>query len=301
MRERDRIARKACVFLTIVAIIGTSCNVAMGSASYKVRRGDTIWDIAHKQHVSVGSLLRANGLSEKSTLKLGRTLVIPGKIVKKTTQPASKPAPACKAVSASAKVRSDNVCLRSGASTRHGIVANLKAGTEVRLIGAYGDWRKVVTSGGARGFVYRPLLIVAGSATDQAIASRSASSGTSSASDSLIRTALSCRGARYHRGGTSRGGFDCSGFTRYVFAKYGVSLPHSSAAQARLGTPVPKSDLKSGDLVFFQTYRRGVSHVGIYVGNGQFVHASTHRGGVRVDSLSQSYYVSRYRGARRVR
>ena len=118
----------------------------------------------------------------------------------------------------------------------------------------------------------------------------------------LIRTALMYRGSRYARGGTSRGGFDCSGFTRYVFAKYGIRLPHSSAAQSRIGKPVSRGSLQPGDLVFFnRTYRRGVSHVGIYVGDGKFVHASTHGRGVRVDSLNQPYYTPRYCGARRMR
>lgn len=131
--------------------------------------------------------------------------------------------------------------------------------------------------------------------------SAKAEAGAASATEKgLIEYALSCRGVRYSRGGVSRSGFDCSGFTRYVFAKYGISLPHSSAAQARLGKPVAKGELQPGDLVFFETYRRGVSHVGIYTGNNQFVHAATRGSGVRIDSLGSSYYAPRYRGARRV-
>jgi len=123
----------------------------------------------------------------------------------------------------------------------------------------------------------------------------------SAGKSNLVRTALSCRGTRYSRGGTSRGGFDCSGFTRYVYAKYGISLPHSTAAQAHLGRPVSKSELAAGDLVFFHTHRAGISHVGIYIGNGRFVHSATHGRGVVVDSLNAAYYAPRYRGARRVR
>ena len=101
---------------------------------------------------------------------------------------------------------------------------------------------------------------------------------------SLIQTALLCRGDRYTRGGTSRGGFDCSGFTRYIFAKYGIVLPHSSAAQSQMGTAVSRGELQAGDLVFFQTNRRGISHVGIYVGDNRFVHAATYGRGVTTDS-----------------
>lgn len=117
----------------------------------------------------------------------------------------------------------------------------------------------------------------------------------------LVRTALTYRGSRYVRGGTGRRGFDCSGFTRYVYAKHGVSLPHSSCAQAQCGRSVDRSELKPGDLVFFQTRSRGISHVGIYVGSSRFVHAATPRYGVVVSSLDDAYYRSRYKCARRVK
>jgi cell wall-associated NlpC family hydrolase len=123
----------------------------------------------------------------------------------------------------------------------------------------------------------------------------------SSSSSTIVRTAFSYRGARYRYGGSSQSGFDCSGFTRHVYAKNGIYLPHSSSAQAQCGKRVSKNELQAGDLVFFSTTRRGISHVGIYVGNGQFVHASSSRGRVRVDSLNEGYYRERYRGARRVK
>jgi cell wall-associated NlpC family hydrolase len=116
-----------------------------------------------------------------------------------------------------------------------------------------------------------------------------------------IRVAMALQGIRYRSAGTSRGGFDCSGFTRYVYSKCGVSLPHSSAAQASIGRPIKRSQLKAGDLVFFHTYRRGVSHVGIYIGNNKFVHASNHGRGVTTDSLGSAYYAPRYVCARRIK
>jgi len=118
--------------------------------------------------------------------------------------------------------------------------------------------------------------------------------------EDIIREALSRRGTPYVWGGASRGGFDCSGVVCYVFAKQrGMKLPHSASAQATLGTPVGKEQLQPGDLVFFATYRPSISHVGIYVGDGKFVHAANSRKGCRVDALSSSYYSNRYRGARR--
>lgn len=116
-----------------------------------------------------------------------------------------------------------------------------------------------------------------------------------------VQQALKLRGSRYRYGGTSRGGFDCSGFTQYVYKRMGVNLPHSSSAQFGCGQPVARKDLKPGDLVFFGRGGRYVGHVGIYVGNNRFVHASNPSRGVVVDGLSEGYYANRYRGARRVR
>ncbi|MHB8124838.1 MAG: C40 family peptidase [Desulfitobacteriaceae bacterium] len=115
----------------------------------------------------------------------------------------------------------------------------------------------------------------------------------------LINHALSLQGIRYVFGGTSRNGFDCSGFTQYVFAGSELSLPRTSFAQFTTGTSVNRQQLLQGDLVFFTTYQKGASHVGIYIGGGNFVHASIK--GVKISSLNESFYNSHYLGARRVR
>jgi cell wall-associated NlpC family hydrolase len=99
-------------------------------------------------------------------------------------------------------------------------------------------------------------------------------------------------------GGESFGGVDCSGFVQAVFRHNGIELPRTADAQFEVGRHVPGAGLQPGDLVFFQTYAEGASHVGIYLGGGQFVHASSSNG-VRVDSMSESYYASRFIGARR--
>jgi cell wall-associated NlpC family hydrolase len=118
--------------------------------------------------------------------------------------------------------------------------------------------------------------------------------------DKLIQDALAARGTRYRWGGTSRGGFDCSGFTRYLMARnMGVTLPHSAHAQAHYGQKVSLDDLKEGDLVFFQTYRRGISHVGLYIGGNRFIHAPRTGRSVEVESLS-GYYRRRFVTARRL-
>lgn len=106
-------------------------------------------------------------------------------------------------------------------------------------------------------------------------------------------------GTPYQSGGTTTKGFDCSGFTTYVFDKMGVDLPRTSASQSKTGKAVAKSDLIAGDLVFFNTSGKGVSHVGIYVGDGKFAHSSSSKG-VTISKLSDSYYETRYVNARRV-
>jgi cell wall-associated NlpC family hydrolase len=113
--------------------------------------------------------------------------------------------------------------------------------------------------------------------------------------DELARYAMSFVGVPYVWAGSSPGGFDCSGFTQYVFQRLGVSLPRTADAQFAAGRPV--SDPMPGDLVFFQTYDWGASHVGIYLGNGYFVNAI--RPDVHVSSFASSYFRGRYLGARR--
>jgi cell wall-associated NlpC family hydrolase len=107
-------------------------------------------------------------------------------------------------------------------------------------------------------------------------------------------------GSRYVWGGTSPAGFDCTGFVVWIYSQFGVSMPHNEAGQLASGQPVGADDLQPGDvLVFANTYRRGLSHVGIYVGDGQFVHAVDERHGVQVSNLWDSYWSPRFVGASR--
>ncbi len=116
----------------------------------------------------------------------------------------------------------------------------------------------------------------------------------------LAGTALSLRGTPYRNGGTDPGGFDCSGFTQFVFSRYGVSLPREVREQYRVGTPIAAQDLAPGDILFFSTTAPGPTHVAIAIGGDQFVHAPSSTGVVRVEHLSSSYWSPRYLGARRV-
>ncbi len=123
------------------------------------------------------------------------------------------------------------------------------------------------------------------------------------AASELVMSAINFLGVRYRRGGnTAEQGFDCSGFTRYVFENsVGLVLPRRADQQARSAglRSVKADDLKAGDLVFFNTMRRAFSHVGIYVGEGKFIHAPRTGAEVRIEDMRQAYWARRYNGARR--
>lgn len=115
----------------------------------------------------------------------------------------------------------------------------------------------------------------------------------------IINTAEKQIGIRYVWGGTSRGGFDCSGFVRYVFSKHNFKLPRTAAEQSRVGKNVSRLKWIPGDLIFFGSRNSRVSHVGIYKGNNKFIHASSGGGRIRIDEIA-GYYATRYVGARRI-
>ena len=124
---------------------------------------------------------------------------------------------------------------------------------------------------------------------------------TSQASDLALR-ARSLIGVRYKYGGDSpENGLDCSGLVRYVFKDFrGAELPRTSAEISRLGERVDAKELQPGDLVFYNTLRRGFSHVGIYLGDNKFIHAPARGGEVRIESMDVSYWKKRFNGARRL-
>jgi cell wall-associated NlpC family hydrolase len=119
----------------------------------------------------------------------------------------------------------------------------------------------------------------------------------------VVIRALSLIGAPYRFGGTTvERGFDCAGFVKHAYGEIGITLPRTTSLQYSAGRPVERGELEPGDLVFFRdTYRRGLSHVGIYIGNNRFVHAASTGRKVRVDDLGQLYYAKRFAGGRRVK
>jgi cell wall-associated NlpC family hydrolase len=118
----------------------------------------------------------------------------------------------------------------------------------------------------------------------------------------LVLSAMNFLGVPYRRGGTTEDGFDCSGFTRRVFeSSIGLVLPRRASEQAKAPglVPVVRDELKPGDLVFFNTLRRAFSHVGIYIGEGKFIHAPHSGAEVRVEDMRATYWTKRFNGARR--
>lgn len=124
----------------------------------------------------------------------------------------------------------------------------------------------------------------------------------SNTTSDLVMNAMGFLGVRYQRGGTEAAtGFDCSGFVRAVYEKtLGLALPHRAAEQANVTAKISSDELRPGDLVFFNTMRRAFSHVGIYVGEGKFIHSPRAGGRVRVEDMREAYWSKRFNGARRV-
>lgn len=187
------------------------------------------------------------------------------------------------------RVPEGTVNVRAAATTESESLATIDAGTVVTVNGLVNGWYDVTCQYGTEGYVRSDLLVLT-------------SNATSGKGSSIVETALSHLGTRYVYGGASAGGFDCSGFTMYIFAQVGVKLPHGATSQLSYGASVSRSELQPGDLVFFQDYGAVASHVGIYIGGDQFIHASSSSGNSRcvtVSSLAESYYANHYYTARR--
>ena len=191
-------------------------------------------------------------------------------------------------------ITGDCVNVRSMPSTDGTVLTKVYAGDLVDLISLENDWY-AVSINGQLGYIRSDFLRVYDGV-----------SGSGLGSD-IVTTAKKYLGTRYVYGGASSKGFDCSGFTMYIFDQYGYNLPHSATSQwqSSLGTTVARADLQAGDLVFFcdpsRSGGKACSHVGIYIGDGDFIHASSsHSGGVRISSLYESYYGGYYVGAKRI-
>lgn len=223
-------------------------------------------------------------------------------------------------------IKSSAVNVRAKSTTSSSVVTTLNQNTQVKAIGEEGDWYKVEVNGKS-GYILKSLL----SANKVEVTSRSSnperqttnktttnntkteqqtsnnntkqetSNNNSSKGEQIVAYAKQFLGRKYVYGGSGPNTFDCSGFTMYVYKHFGYSMGHSAVTQAGLGKYVSKSNLQPGDLVIFNdSANRSIGHVGIYVGGGKFIHASSGSGKIIISSLSGSYYNTRYVTGRRV-
>lgn len=180
------------------------------------------------------------------------------------------------------RTNGDGVNVRSGASTDSEVLATVSKGTIVTVNGFEDGWYDVTCQYGTEGYIRSDFLDLT--------ASNSSASG-------IVDSAMQHLGTRYVYGGASSSGFDCSGFTMYMYQQLGYSLPHTATGQwqSGIGTRVYSiSELQPGDLVFFNDPSRNAgkacSHAGIYIGNGQHIHASSSKSGVVISDLTSGYY-----------
>ncbi|SMC86761.1 C40 family peptidase [Sporomusa malonica] len=132
-----------------------------------------------------------------------------------------------------------------------------------------------------------------------AVSPKTSNNATDTKGAAIVKSAQKYMGVPYVWGGTTPDGWDCSGYTQYVMKENGISIPRTAAEQFSKGIAVEKANLQVGDMVFFTTYKPGASHVGFYMGDGKFIHASSAAKEVAINSLSEDYYTQRYIGARR--
>lgn len=239
-----------------------------------------------------------------------------------------------------ANVTENAVNLRQGPGTIYPAIGRVNADTVVDLLAKHKEWFKVKLQNGTQAWIFSELLQMSPmvrrrvpdtndipapprpqyiAATRASYQSRAAAAGRSQATAAIAAPApivdipangdvasyaAQFVGSRYVYGGSSPSGFDCSGFVKYVYGQYGVHLPHNAAAQysTAYGSMVGgMNNLAPGDLMFFAgTYGRGISHVAIYLGGGQMVHAMTPQLGVQVSNIWDGYWTSHYYGALRV-
>lgn len=186
------------------------------------------------------------------------------------------------------------VNVRSGPGTGEGIVTKVYAGAIVDLVELNDNWY-YINYNGYSGYICADYVREYKGSTASAIG------------EQVVALAISYLGVPYTWGGASPNGFDCSGFTLYIYKQFGYSLSHSASAQWHdSGEYVERGDLQPGDMVFFsdpaRTNGKACSHCGIYIGNGEFIHASSGSSGkyVRISSLTSGYYNTYYKGAKRL-
>ena len=274
-----------------------------------------------KANTNVKILSKTNGWyfveTEKSrgwirhTSLVDSTVVLEDIEVTPTPDAEPTPTPETKTTTSDNKTMYANVSsvyVRKGPGTEYEDIEGLVLNQAVNVIGEEGDWYKIDMSG-TIGYVAKRLLSDSQTTTNRSETDRNAEeNAVSNVSSSTIGGqiadfAMEYLNCPYVYGASGPSSFDCSGFTMFVYDNFGVDLSHSATAQSRVGTPIEKSDLEPGDLVFFTDYETGygIGHCGIYIGNGNFIHASSGSGYcVKISTLLSGSYYNRYETARRI-
>lgn len=220
-------------------------------------------------------------------------------------------------------VTGSSIYVRSGPGTNYEIVTSLIRGNSVKAVAETSQWYKVEVNG-QTGYISKSLVSTTRPETtsrgtetsrtqdeEEQVSSTPQEENTqveqtvvqTSTGQQIVDYAKNYLGCKYVYGGSGPNTFDCSGFTMYVYQKFGVTLSHSARAQSKVGTAVEKENLQLGDLVFFKDYETmdGIGHCGIYIGDGNFIHASSGTGYcVKISTLLSGSYATRYETARRV-
>jgi cell wall-associated NlpC family hydrolase len=192
-------------------------------------------------------------------------------------------------------IKLTKTCSRAAAGMLLGLVMTATSG-------AFADEVTSISQNASNGALSSKSSDITADASGNPGGAKSFLSGVASKAGDVVVGALNMIGVRYRWGGnTPDSGLDCSGFVRYVFQDtLGMTLPRRAEEMSRVGEKVAVSDLKPGDLVFFNTMRRSFSHVGIYIGDNKFVHSPSTGSTIRVDDLDEGYWEKRFTGARRI-
>jgi peptidoglycan endopeptidase LytE len=286
---------------------------------HTVGEGESIGAIATRYDVEVEEIVKTNGIEDAHLVAAGRNLVIPGATISiAKPQPAPAPAPAQVASVSHVVQPGESLMLiaeRYGVNPARIVQANTIRDADVVAVGQKLD----IPGGRAQTVAVQPAPRTAASApapaakpTPAAVAAKpapapapapaaAAAPADEGAGWNIVSIASKYLGYRYTWGGVSPNtGFDCSGFSYYVYRTAGRPVPRDLWGQMQAGPRIKQANLLPGDIVFFEnTYTAGLSHNGIYIGGGRFIHAASEREGVKVSSLSESYWAARYYGASR--
>lgn len=298
------------IALTTCLILLSLPQLVLASKSHVVQKSESLQSIALKYHVSVNELKSVNNLTASHVSK-GIRLIIPshaGLQQKKATVSARQDTYKVSKGDTLPKIAKKTGVKMSDIRNLNGLKGNkIKAGQVLVLVAAETTTRPAGTN---RLQIINKDLLNEQELTDTLAELTDLESDSpidlaktleaNQAVSSIKKSAYSFLGARYRFGGSSRSALDCSSFTQQVFREQSVRLPRTAREQFYVGSEVMRGDLKRGDLVFFQTYARFPSHVGIYLGNRKMIHASSREHRVVVSSMDTPYYLSRYLGARRM-